>query len=63
MANITISNLQPAGADLFGSEGLANSMRDLSQEELKIRGGKHGYSYSKKSFSKSNSGKKYPYYY
>jgi hypothetical protein len=62
MANITISNLQPAGADLFGSEDLANSMRDLSQEELKIRGGKHGYS-SKKSFSKSNSGKKYPYYY
>ncbi len=66
MSNIEISNLQPAGAALFlGSEDLTNSVRDLSEDELRIRGGsKKGYSkksYSKKSYSSSF--KKKSYYY
>jgi hypothetical protein len=66
MADIKISNLKAAGSDLFAAEELSNSMRDLSPEELKIRGGK-GYSYSKPSYSKpsysSVKKKKAPYYY
>lgn len=62
MSNIKISNLQPAGAALFfGSEDLANSFRDLSEDELRIRGGK-GYSnksYSSKSYSNSYKNKSY----
>jgi hypothetical protein len=64
MANIEISNLQPAGAALlFGSEGSASFVRDLTEEELKIKGGSKGKSYSK-SYSKkySSSFKKKPYY-
>jgi hypothetical protein len=66
MSNIEISNLQPAGAALlFSSEDLTNFIRDLSEDELRIRGGsKEGYSsesYSKKSYSSSF--KKKSYYY
>jgi hypothetical protein len=65
MANVELSSLQPAGAALFfGSEDLTHSMRDLTEEELKIRGGSKGSSksYSKKSYS-SFKKKPYPYYY
>jgi hypothetical protein len=66
MANIELSNLQPAGAALFfDSKDLNNSVRDLSEDELRIRGGsKEEYSsksYSKKSYSSSF--KKKSYYY
>jgi hypothetical protein len=40
MATIAISDLRPAGAGLFtDSESFLGSMRDLSEDELSIRGG------------------------
>ncbi|MDJ0703178.1 MAG: hypothetical protein QNJ46_07860 [Leptolyngbyaceae cyanobacterium MO_188.B28] len=40
MANIKISNLKPAGSALFSdSESFMGSMRDVSEDELKITGG------------------------
>jgi hypothetical protein len=51
MANISISNLQTAGLGLFDdSESFINSMRDLSENELKMTRGGGG--------SKAKSGKK-----
>jgi hypothetical protein len=57
MANILISDLQPAGSGLFSdSESFITSMKDLSENELKMTlGGKHSKSKSK-SKSKSGSG-------
>jgi hypothetical protein len=54
MANISISNLQPAGLCLLtDSETLIDSMKDLSENELKMTfGGKK--SKSKKSKSSSS---------
>lgn len=42
MASISIANLQPIGSSLFAdSESFIDSMRDLSENELKMtRGGK-----------------------
>jgi hypothetical protein len=42
MASISITNLQPAGSGLLAdSESFIDSMRDLSENELKLtRGGK-----------------------
>jgi hypothetical protein len=61
MANISITDLQPAGASLFsGTESFVDSMSDLSENELKatIGGGGHGCgsgsSKSKSSKSKSS---------
>lgn len=55
MVRISISELNPAGADLFSdSENFMDSARDLSLEELKATKG--GGSKSKK---KSGSGKGY----
>jgi hypothetical protein len=53
MANILISDLQPAGSGLFSdSESFIASMKDLSENELKMTlGGKHGKSKSSKSKS------------
>lgn len=74
MSNISISDLNPAGSALFsGSEGFMDTIRDLSEDELKISGGHGKYknkskskskskSYSK-SFSKSNKKNKKNYYY
>jgi hypothetical protein len=58
MANISISNLQPAGSGLFNdSESFIGSMRDLSENELKMtRGGKKSKSKSKSKSSESGSG-------
>jgi hypothetical protein len=54
MANIKISDLSPIGAALFaGTDNLMGSIRDLTQDELKITGGGH----SKSSKSKSKSSK------
>jgi hypothetical protein len=52
MANISITDLQPAGSGLFAdSESFIDSMRDLSENELKMtRGGKKDKSKSKKSY-------------
>jgi hypothetical protein len=49
MASISIANLQPAGSSLFAdSESFIDSMRDLSENELKMtRGGKKDKSKSK----------------
>jgi hypothetical protein len=63
MANISITDLQPAGSGLFAdSESFIDSMRDLSENELKMtRGGKgcgSGSSKSKSSKSKSSKSKK-----
>lgn len=58
MANISISNLQPAGLCLLtDSETLIDSMKDLSENELKMTfGGKKSKSKkSKSSSSKSSS--------
>jgi hypothetical protein len=57
MANILISDLQPAGSGLFSdSESFITSMKDLSENELKMTlGGGHGKSKSK-SKSKSKGG-------
>ncbi|MCG8364845.1 MAG: hypothetical protein MJA27_16140 [Pseudanabaenales cyanobacterium] len=42
MTNIKISNLKPAGSALFSdSESFMGCMRDLSEDELKITGGRH----------------------
>ena len=44
MANIKISNLKPAGfALLSDSESFMGSMRDVSEDELKITGGYYRY--------------------
>jgi hypothetical protein len=53
MASISITNLQPAGSGLFAdSESFIDSMRDLSENELKMtRGGKKSKSKSSKSES------------
>ncbi len=52
MVRISISELNPAGADLFSdSENLMDSVRDLSLEELKATKG--GGSKSKKKSGKS----------
>ncbi|WP_272056070.1 hypothetical protein [Nodularia spumigena] len=37
MANITISNLHPAGADLFSDS--ESYMTDISEDELRLQGG------------------------
>lgn len=37
MSNITVSNLNPAGSDLFSDS--ESYLRDLSQTELKVQGG------------------------
>jgi hypothetical protein len=78
MANIKITNLQSAEAALIlGSEDLTNSIRDLSEEELKINGGSKGhgkgeyeekeYEYEKKEYEYEKkpyySYEKKPYYY
>jgi hypothetical protein len=57
MANISISNLQPAGLCLLtDSETLIDSMKDLSENELKMTfGGKK----SKSKHSKSSSSYSY----
>jgi DNA-directed RNA polymerase specialized sigma54-like protein len=59
MANILISDLQPAGSGLFSdSESFITSMKDLSENELKMTlGGKHSKSKSKSSKSKSSKSK------
>jgi hypothetical protein len=58
MVKISISELNPAGADLFSdSENFMDSVRDLSLEELKATKG--GGSKSKKKKSKSKSGHGY----
>jgi hypothetical protein len=55
MANILISDLQPAGSGLFSdSESFISSMKDLSENELKMTLGGGG---SKKgSYKKSGKG-------
>lgn len=54
MANIGISDLQPTGSALFSdSESFMDSMRDLSEAELKITGGTGKYKNKSKSVSKS----------
>jgi hypothetical protein len=58
MANISITDLQPAGSGLFAdSESFIDSMRDLSANELKMTrgGGSKKGSYKK---SKKGSGSK-----
>jgi hypothetical protein len=52
MANISITNLQPAGSGLFAdSESFIDSIRDLSENELRMtRGGKKSKSKSKNSY-------------
>ena len=57
MANISISDLHPAGSALFSdSESFMSFMKDLSEDELKITGGGGGGS-GKKSGKKSGSKK------
>jgi hypothetical protein len=60
MANIFISDLQPAGSGLFSdSESFIASMKDLSENELKMTlggGGSKSKSKSKSKSSKSKSG-------
>jgi hypothetical protein len=61
MANISIADLQPAGSGLFaGSESFIDSMRTLSENELKMtRGGgskKGSYKKSKKGSKKGSYG-------
>lgn len=56
MANISISDLTPAGAALFSdSEGFMDTIRDLSEDELKISGGHGKYKNNSKSYSKNKS--------
>jgi hypothetical protein len=59
MANISITNLQPAGSGLFAdAESFIDSMRDLSANELRMtRGGgsKKGSKKSSKKGSKTGS--------
>lgn len=56
MSNISISDLNPAGSALFsGSEGFMDTIRDLSEDELKISGGHGKYKNRSKSKSKSKS--------
>jgi hypothetical protein len=44
MANISITDLQPAGASLFaGTESFVDSMSDLSENELKMTIGGWGW--------------------
>ena len=59
MANILILDLQHMGSDLFvDSESFINSMRDLSENELKMtRGGGSKAKASKAKISKLNSTK------
>lgn len=61
MVKISISELNTAGADLFSeSENFMDSVRDLSGDELKLKGGWYGGSKKKsKSKKKSGSGKGY----
>ena len=58
MVRISISELNPAGADLFSeSENFMDSVRDLSLEELKAtKGGGSKSKRKSKSKSKSKSG-------
>ncbi len=71
MSNISISDLNPAGSALFsGSEGFMDTIRDLSEDELKISGGHGKYknksnskSYSKNKSKSKNKNKKNKYYY
>jgi hypothetical protein len=58
MANIFITDLQPAGSGLFAdAESFTDSIKDLSENELKKTfGGKHSKSKKSKS-SKSKSSK------
>jgi hypothetical protein len=56
MANISITNLQPAGSALFSdSESFVDSMQDLSENELKMTFGGSGHGSKKKSKSKNKS--------
>jgi hypothetical protein len=56
MANILISDLQPAGSGLFSdSESFIASMKDLSENELKMTLGGGGHK-SKKSNKSNKSG-------
>jgi hypothetical protein len=58
MANISITDLQPAGSGLFAdSESFIDSMRDLSENELKMTRGGKGYGGSGSSKSKSSKSK------
>ncbi len=58
MANISITNLQPAGSALFSdTESFIDSMQDLSENELKMTFGGSGYG-SKNKGSKNKSKKK-----
>lgn len=61
MANISISDLQPAGSGLFANaETFVDSIRDLSENELKMTFGGGGYGCEKGSGgSKKKSGFKY----
>jgi hypothetical protein len=57
MANISITDLQPAGSGLFAdSESFIDSMRDLSENELRMTrgGGSKSKSKSKSKSSKSS---------
>ncbi|AFZ36753.1 hypothetical protein Sta7437_3246 [Stanieria cyanosphaera PCC 7437] len=59
MANIQISELSPLGTALFAdNESLMGSIRDLTEDELKITGGSGKGSGSKKSGSKKSKSKK-----
>lgn len=54
MVKISIFELNPAGADLFSdSENFMDSVRDLSGDELKLKGGGGG---SKKKSKKKSGG-------
>lgn len=56
MANISISDLNPVGSALFSdSEGFMDTIRDLSEDELKISGGHGKYKNNSKSYSKNKS--------
>jgi hypothetical protein len=58
MVRISISELNPAGADLFSdSENFMDSVTDLSAAELKLTGGTYCYGGSKKNKSKNKSKK------
>jgi hypothetical protein len=55
MANISITDLQPAGSGLFAdSESFIDSMRDLSENELRMTRGGGSKSKSKSKSSKSS---------
>ena len=59
MANIFVTDLQPAGSGLFSdAESFVDSMQDLSENELKMTFGGSGGGSKKKSKKKSGYGSK-----